>query len=364
MSLKDIRRHAGQLAIAGFSGHSIPDDLRLLAREFDLGGIILFARNVEEPEQVADVARDAQTLAIELPLWVSTDQEGGRVARLKTPFTVWPPMATLGRSGDDLLTARFARALATELRAVGISLDYTPVLDILTNKDNPAIGDRALGERAEDVARLGAVIVRTLQAEGIAACGKHFPGHGDTSTDSHHELPIIEHPPDRLEAVELVPFRAAIAADVASIMTAHILIPALDPDRPGTLSPRIVTGMLKTSLGFGGLVLSDYIDMQAISAKYGTSEATVGAIAAGCDAVLMCGVDQATQAAAIEAIIHAVEDGTLPLKRVEDALVRHRRVKERFLAPPRPRILTGKALRAVLGREEHQAVAAEMAGFA
>ena len=189
MSLRDVRRHAGQLAIAGFAGHSIPSDLRLLAREFDLGGIILFARNVDAPEQVADLAREAQELADELPLWVSTDQEGGRVARLKTPFTVWPPMMTLGRSGDEGLAERFARALAAELRAVGISLDFTPVLDILTNKANPAIGDRALAERAEDVARLGRAIVEALQAEGIAACGKHFPGHGDTSTDSHHELP-------------------------------------------------------------------------------------------------------------------------------------------------------------------------------
>lgn len=363
MSLKDVRREVGQLAITGFAGYAIPGDLKLLAKEFDLGGIILFARNVVEPEQVADVSREARTLATELPLWVSTDQEGGRVARLKAPFTVWPPMRTLGRSGDDRLTERFARAMAAELRAVGISLDYTPVLDILTNRDNPVIGDRALAERAEDVARLGSVIIRTLQAEGIAACGKHFPGHGDTSTDSHHELPVIEHPSDRIERVELVPFRAAIEAEVAAIMTAHILIPAIDAERPATLSKAIVTGMLKQSLGYEGLVLSDDIEMRAISAEYGTVEATVAAIGAGCDAVLMCGTDQGTQMAALEAVIHAVEDGTLPLKRVEDALARHRRVKERFLAPPRPLPLTGSALRALLGRDEHQAVAAEMARF-
>jgi len=226
--MKDIRRHVGQLAIAGFAGYSIPADLRLLAREFDLGGVVLFARNVEVPEQVSDMSRDVQALAGELPLWVSTDQEGGRVARLKNSFTVWPPMMTLGRSGDDGLAERFARALAAELRAVGISLDYTPVLDIHTNSANPVIGDRALSERADEVARLGSVIIQTLQAEGIAACGKHFPGHGDTSVDSHHELPVVDHPPDRIERVELVPFRAAIEANVASIMTAHILIPALD----------------------------------------------------------------------------------------------------------------------------------------
>src|SRR5215471_1582666 len=362
MSLRDMRRRVGQLAIVGFAGHDLPAEVRSLAREFDLGGVIFFARNVESPEQVAELARQSQALASEIPLWVSVDQEGGRVARLKRPFTEWPPMSTLGRAGSpesDRLAARFAVALAAELHAVGISLDYTPVLDVLTNPKNPAIGDRALAERAEDVARLGTIIIRTLQGEGIAACGKHFPGHGDTSTDSHHELP-----PDRLEAVELVPFKAAIAAGVASIMTAHILIPALDEELPGTLSPAIVDGLLRKKLGFGGLVLSDDLDMKAITARYGHSEATMRAIAAGCDAVLMCAAKPEEQMAALEAIIYAVEDGRLPLTRVEDALKRHRLVKERFLAPPRRKPATGAALKAILGRDEHQAVAAEMARFA
>ena len=363
MLSKDLRKHAGQLSIAGFAGHSIPADLKLLAREFDLGGIILFARNVDSPEQVAEIAREARSLAHELPLWVSVDQEGGRVARLKTPFTVWPPMMTLGRSRDEQLAGRFARSLAAELTAVGISMDYTPVLDILTNVSNPVIGDRALATTAEEVAKLGQVIIRTLQENGIAACGKHFPGHGDTSVDSHFELPLIEHPPDRIERVELVPFRAAIEAGVASIMTAHILIPALDADRPATLSNRIVTGMLKQDLGYGGLVLSDDLEMNAISGRYGIAEATVLAIAAGCDAVLMCGDAQDQQAEAIEAVIHAAENGTLPEKRLEDALSRHRRVKERFLVR-RPQPLTGATLRAALGADEHQAVSDEMARFA
>ena len=361
--MKDMRRHIGQLAIAGFAGHSIPQDLRLLAREFDLGGVVYFARNVEAPEQVAEMSREAQALASELPLWVSTDQEGGRVARLKSPFTVWPPMLTLGRSRDERLAERFARALAAELRGVGISLDFTPVLDILTNKSNPVIGDRALAERAEDVARLGAAIIRTLQTEGVAACGKHFPGHGDTSVDSHHELPVVEHPPDRIERVELVPFRAAIAADVSCIMTAHVLVPSLDGERPATLSPRIIS-MLKESLNFQGVVVTDDLAMKAISDKYGTSEATVAAIAAGCDAVLLCWTDHEAQMAALEAVIHAVEQGALPLKRVEDAMARQRRMKERFLAPPRPMPLNGAALKTLLGRDEHQAIAAEMARFA
>jgi beta-N-acetylhexosaminidase len=364
MTLRDLRRHVGQLAIAGFAGHTIPAELRALAREFDLGGVILFARNVEAPEQVAELAREAQSLAKELPLWVSVDQEGGRVARLKAPFTVWPPMITLGRSGDAGLASRFAGALAAELKAVGVSLDYTPVLDVLTNPRNPVIGDRALGERADDVARLGRAIVSALQAEGIAACCKHFPGHGDTSTDSHHELPLIEHPPERLHEVELVPFRAAIEAGVAAIMTAHILIPALDEERPATLSPTIVRGLLKGTLGYRGLVLSDDLEMRAIRARHDLPEATVAAVAAGCDAVLMCGTDQAAQAAACEAVIRAVEGETLPLARVEDAMARHRAAKERFLAPAPPRPLPDAALRAMLGRDEHQALAAEMARFA
>lgn len=363
MSIRDFRKHAGQLSIAGFSGHTIPAELKALAREFDLGGVIFFARNVESPEQVAELSREAQELAGEIPLWVSVDQEGGRVARLKSPFTEWPPMQALGRSGDVALAERFARALAAELTAVGISMDYTPVLDIHTNPSNPVIGDRALAERADEVARLGSAIIRTLQAEGIAACGKHFPGHGDTSVDSHFELPLIEHPPDRLEAVELVPFRAAIEADVASIMTAHILIPALDNERPATLSPAIVTGLLKERLGYRGLVLSDDLEMKAISARYGVADATVMAIAAGCDAVLMCAPDQQEQAVALEAVIRAAENGELPLKRAEDALARHRRVKERFLSR-RPAPLAGRALRDVLGRDDHQAVAAEMLRFA
>ena len=363
MSLRDFRRQAGQIAIAGFAGHSIPADLKALAREFDLGGVIFFARNIESPEQVAELSREAQELARELPLWVSVDQEGGRVARLKSPFTVWPPMQTLGRSGDEALAARFARALAVELKAVGISLDYTPVLDVLTNPRNPVIGDRALAERADDVARLGSVIIRTLQAEGIAACGKHFPGHGDTSVDSHFELPLVEHPPERLDQVELVPFKAAIEAGVASIMTAHILMPALDEQVPATLSPAVVDGLLKKKLGFPGLVLSDDLEMKAISGRYGIPEATVMAIGAGCDAVLMCGEDQDVQARAIEAMIRAVEEEHVPLKRAEDALARHTRVKQRFLAR-RATPLASTALRTVLGREEHQAVAAEMLRFA
>jgi beta-N-acetylhexosaminidase len=359
-----LRRRIGQLLIAGFDGHQIPQELRSLAREFSLGGIILFARNVADPEQVAEVAFEASRLVPDLPLWVSVDQEGGRVARLKSPFTVWPPMATLGRSGDERLAERFARALAFELKAVGITLDYAPVLDILTNPKNPVIGDRALAEKAEEVARLGTAIIRTLQAEGIAACGKHFPGHGDTSSDSHFELPLVEHPPDRLRQVEFVPFKAAIDAGVATMMTAHVLVPSLDDKRPATLSKRIVTDILRDELKYEGVIFSDDLEMKAVASQYAVPAAAVMAIEAGCDGALICSGDHQTQAAACEALVRAVEEDRLRMSRVDDALRRQQRAKERFLtASVAARPLTGRALRTALGREEHQAVAAEMARF-
>jgi beta-N-acetylhexosaminidase len=273
-------------------------------------------------------------------------------------------MATLGRSGDESLARRFAAALAAELRAVGVTLDFAPVLDVHTNPSNPIIGDRALGERAEDVARLGTAVIHGLQAEGIAACGKHFPGHGDTSADSHLELPLVEHPLERLREVEFVPFRAAVAADVAMIMTAHVFAPALDDERPATLSKRIVTGLLRDEMAFAGVVLSDDLEMKAIADAHAVPAAAVMAIEAGCDGVLICSSDYDTQAAALEALVRSVESGTLPLARVEDALARQQRAKERFLtAGVAARPLGAVALRQVLDRADHRAIADQMARF-
>jgi beta-N-acetylhexosaminidase len=343
--------------------------MRALAREFQLGGVTLFKRNIEDPEQIAELDHDLQALSTGLPLWVAVDQEGGRVARLTSPFTEWPAVATLGRSGDDRLAYRFAAALAAELRAVGITLDYAPVLDIHTNPRNPIIGDRALGEDADTVAKLGAAIIRGLQENGVAACGKHFPGHGDTSVDSHLALPVVEHPPDRIRRVECVPFQEAIRHGVAFIMTAHILVPSLDEERPATLSPTIVRGLLREELDFNGVIVSDDLEMKAIADTYTVPEAAVQAIAAGCDGVLVCRAsvqdrtqDAEAQVAVLEALVHAIEDGRIPYKRAEDALARNRRAKERFLGAPvaqgRPR-----ALRHVLGCDQHRQIADEMARY-
>ncbi|HSK11059.1 MAG TPA: beta-N-acetylhexosaminidase [Vicinamibacterales bacterium] len=372
-----LHRQIGQLAMIGFEGHALPPEVVSLAREFDLGGVTLFARNVGTPEQVSDIAWRARQLSRDLPLWVGVDQEGGRVARLKAPLTEWPPMMALGRADSEPLAERFATALAREIAALGFSIDFVPVLDVLTNPSNPAIGNRALGEDPERVARLGSAIIRSLQGVGVAACGKHFPGHGDTSVDSHLDLPIVEHPPDRFRGVDFVPFRAAIEAGVTGIMTGHLLVPAFDEERPATLSRAIVQGLLRDELGFDGLVFSDDMDMKAISARIGPGAAAVAAIAAGCDVLLLCGTDVAAHASVLEALARAVEREELPRKRVEEALQRQRVAKGRFssrkpsadpitgeitIAPLHSgwRPLSAAALARILGRDEHQAIADEM----
>jgi beta-N-acetylhexosaminidase len=365
MLLRDLRQHAGQLVFAGFAGHEIPVETRALAREFDLGGVVLFARNVASPGQVAELAFAARGLSPATPLWVGVDQEGGRVARLRAPFTVWPPMATLGRAENGAaLARRFARALAGELRAVGVTIDFAPVLDVATNAANPVIGDRALSSRAEDVAAMGRVIVEELQGAGLAACGKHFPGHGDTSVDSHHDLPVVEHGLDRLRGVEFLPFRAAIEAQVAAIMTAHVLVPAVDDACPGTLSRAIVSDLLRTELGYRGLVVTDDLEMKAVSARQPVERAAVAAIAAGVDAVLVCGTDHDLQARVIESVIRAGESGEIPAARLGDAFAHVRAAKERFLARPVPPPPSERDLLARIGQAEAALVAAEMGSLA
>lgn len=344
----------------GFPGHSVPDDLRRLIAGFDLAGVIYFARNVDTPAQVAALSREVSALKRDWPLWVSVDQEGGRVARLRRPFTEWPSAITLGRSGDRQLADRFARALATELRAVGINLDYAPVLDVHTNPANPVIGDRALSERADAVATLGATIVSVLQAEGVAACGKHFPGHGDTSVDSHEALPVIEHDRRRMEAVEWIPFVRAIAAGVETIMTAHVLAPALDEKQIATFSPAVVDRIVKKTLGFRGVVFSDDLGMKAVSATSTPGEASVAAIRAGCDVVLLCNHTIDEQVEALEALIRSAEAGLIPQTRIDDALSRQHDVKVRMQARVRPRPVGLE----VIGCPEHQVVATEMAAWA
>jgi len=365
MTQRDRRRQVGQLLLAGFHGHAIPVELRSLARDFDLGGVVLFARNAAEPAQVADLAREAAELSRTAPVWVAIDQEGGRVQRVRTPLTVWPAPASLGRADDLDLTRRFGRALAREVRAMGITLNFAPVLDVLTRRDNPAIGDRALSDDPARVARHGVALLQALQKEGLPACGKHFPGHGEAAVDSHEDLPVVDLSPDRLEHVEWVPFRAAIEAGIDAVMSCHLLVPSLDEHAPATLSHEIITNRLRGQLGFGGLVFTDDMDMKAISLRFEPGEAAARAVAAGCDAVLQCGGDLDRVHAALEGLVRAIEDETLPATRLDEALARHATLKARYLSDEaRRRLPAAPTLREVIGSSEHALVAEQMRQFA
>lgn len=358
---RSLYERVGQLIIAGFDGPTVPVELWNIAREFELGGLILFTRNIEEPLQIAEQAYAAKQFKQEWPMWVSVDQEGGRVQRIRRPHTEWPALATLGRCGDDQLAVKFGHALGRELSAVGITMNFAPVLDIATNAENPVIGDRAIAEHVSDVSRLGQAIVAAVQSMGVAACGKHFPGHGDTSVDSHVCLPVVGLEESRLREVELDPFRSAIEAGVSGLMTAHVSYPAFDDEYPATLSSRIVSSLLREELCFDGLIMTDDMDMGAIVENYDLVEASVRAVAAGCDVLLLCGIDHGRQVSVIEGIIHAVEEGRLPEKRLQDALARQRRAKEKFLLGDRiwrpPAI---GELNAVIGCAAHQEIADEM----
>lgn len=282
----------GCLVWAGFHGTTVPAELRAQIAGGEVGAVVLFARNIPRDGELADL-RALRALNDELhaaapegqPLLIAVDQEGGRVQRVKQPATVWPAMAALAAHPPERAEA-VGRALGAELSALGFDADFAPVLDVHTNPANPIIGDRAFGPDAAGVADRALAFAAGLAAAGVLGCGKHFPGHGDTSTDSHLELPRVDHDLARLRAVELAPFSRAGALPM--IMTAHVVFAAVDPDRPATLSPAVVQGVLRDELGYRGVVVSDDLEMRAIADNYGYGDAAVQAVLAGCDALLVC----------------------------------------------------------------------------
>jgi beta-N-acetylhexosaminidase len=330
----------GQVFMVGIEGLEVSEDARRLIQEHGVGAIILFARNIESPGQVAELTAGLQGAAKEAgrpSLLVAVDQEGGAVQRILAPATEWPGNLALGAADDEDLTKRCARAMANELLALGINWNLAPVLDVNTNPANPIIGVRSFGSDPERVAALGASFIRGMQDAGAAACGKHFPGHGDTSQDSHVTLPTVPHARERLERVELVPFRAAVEAGVASIMTAHVTFPAVEPQQglPATLSSRVIEGLLRQEMGFHGAVVADALEMAGIADYFGISEGAVRALAAGADVLPVCsGFDR--QVLAIRAVAEAVAAGRVPEKRLEEAAGRVAELKAKYADPSRP----------------------------
>ena len=284
--------------------------------------VILFGRNVGDPEATARTCRLIRECAGR-PIVLSIDQEGGDSRRLVEGFTPVPSMRELAHRGTDGV-AEAARTTARELRDVGITLDFAPVVDVDSNPENPVIGERSFSSRSEEVARLGVAWIEAMQAESVAACAKHFPGHGDTDLDSHFELPRLSHGLERLRAVELPPFEAAIAANVASIMSAHVIFRDVDPDVPATLSRQVLQELLREQLGFEGLLISDDLEMEAITSLMPIEEAALRAVEAGVDLLLCCHREDRQRA-----ILQAL-DQVAPSPRFRDAIDRVSEFQARF----------------------------------
>ncbi|WP_240134892.1 glycoside hydrolase family 3 protein [Streptomyces sp. MUM 178J] len=319
-----LTRDALAVLQPGFTGTTAPDWLLRRIGE-GLSAVGLFGRNITSPEQLA--ALTAQLRAERDDVLVAIDEEGGDVTRLEVRTgSSFPGNYALGVADDTELTRAVAAELGRRLAACGVDLNWAPSADINSNPNNPVIGVRSFGADRELVERHTAAYVEGLQSAGVAACTKHFPGHGDTGVDSHHALPRIDVDLATLHARELGPFRAAVAAGSKAVMSAHILLPALDPDRPATLSPQILTGLLREELGYQGLIVTDGMEMQAVAATYGIERGSVLAIAAGADAICVGGglADEETVLRLRDALVTAVHHGDLPEERLVDAAARVR----------------------------------------
>jgi beta-N-acetylhexosaminidase len=347
----------GQLLVGGFEGAELPERFAKALREGRRGGAILFRRNLPDILSSAKLcAAIASAAPADLPPFIGVDQEGGRVTRMPAPFLTLPPMRLLGELADLGLIRRAGRAVATELAAVGFNLNFAPVLDVDSNPQNPVIGDRSFGRDPRTVMRSAVAFLQGLQDKNVLACGKHFPGHGDTSVDSHFDLPIITHDRARLEQIEIPPFRAASGAGLASMMTAHVVCESLDPGVPATLSRAICGSLLRAEIGFEGVLFSDDLEMAAVAAKYPVEESAVEAIWAGCDALLICKSED-WQDRAHEALVRRAESDRRFRDRCVEAVTRGLRVRR--LAPPRP-ITSPLALGEIVGGAPGRALLAEI----
>jgi beta-N-acetylhexosaminidase len=342
-----LSTQVGKLLWCGFDGHTPPPSFVDRARAGEIGAAIVFKRNLGDPAEILELNQALHGAG----LLVAVDQEGGTVQRVREPATVWPPMRRLGETGDPDLAEAVGRALGAELAVLGFDIDFAPVLDVDTNPANPVIGARAFADTADDVIRMAGAFARGLTASGVLPCGKHFPGHGDTTVDSHLALPRIDHDLARLRAVELAPFRALI--DLPLLMTAHVVFAALDAEQPATLSAAVVETLLRGELGYRGLVISDDLEMKAILDHYGVADAAERAVAAGCDALLVCSRED-LQVEAHDGLVRAAERSAALRVRIDQAAARNAELVAAH--PPRPRVSVEDAL-AVLGAPAHRALA-------
>ncbi len=346
-----LREQIGQLFMMGFTGTTVTSDLASFLKSYTPGGVILFRRNLESVQQIVDLTNGLQKLSPAQPLLIAIDQEGGRVSRLPAEFTIFPPCGQLGRCNSSELAYSAAATIAKELRAVGINMNMAPVLDVNSNPENPVIGDRAFGDSPDLVGEMGLATIGGLQDNRVVACGKHFPGHGDTATDSHKELPVVDAGLPRLRDTEFPPFQQAIRYGVACLMTAHVLYRALDPEAPATLSSAVIQRLLREEFRYDGVVFTDDLEMHAIIDHDGIGEAAVRSFVAGCDVLLIC-KDQDRVVTAMQAMERAVNDGRITQERLAESLARVAKLKAQYLHPYKP--VTISDARLVVGCRSHR----------
>lgn len=333
-----LEEKLGQMLMIGFDGPMLTESDQEFITRYHIGNVILMGRNVPDPLQTQALTAHLQQIAAArhcpIGCLIAIDQEGGVVTRLVKGATVFPGNMALGATPcakSEEYAGQAATAMAKEMLALGINMNLAPVLDINNNPLNPGIGVRSYGESAELVTRLGVAAVRGYQESGVVATAKHCPGKGDIAIDSHLDLPTVSHPLERLEQVEFLPFVAAIQAGVDAVMTSHVVYPAVEPMHgvPGTLSHRVLTGLIKERFGFRGIIITDDLYMGAITKTCSSEEATVRAIEAGADIALLCHYRD-RQVTAVQALYEAVESGRISRERVDESVNRILRVKAKY----------------------------------
>ena len=323
----------GQLVFTGISGLILTEEEKNFIEKEDIGGVILFTKNYESPAQLAELVNSIQVLRKEYPLFICTDHEGGRVVRFKTQFTQFPPMLEIASLDSPKLVFDVATIMAEELLACGVNLNLAPVCDIWNNEQNKVIWDRAFGTDHETVSKFISSMIRGFQTSGILSCAKHFPGHGNTNKDSHYDLPIVKKPMAQIREEELQPFIKAVKARVDMVMMAHIIVEDIDPELPCSLSPK-AHELLRNELKFKGLILSDDMQMQAITNHRGTGEAAMMAIRAGSDLVEYRDMSEAILG--LEGLKKAQKDKAIKPQDFSDRLNRIEEHKKKFFTEYKP----------------------------
>ncbi len=353
-----MRTNFGQLMMIGISGKSLTSEEKNFIIENNISGVTLFGRNIESPEQVHALCSEIQSLRHKMPdkapLFIGIDMEGGRVARLKAPFTVWPPMSMLGVVDNPTLSFHVSHCMGQELKAFGINLDFSPCVDVLTNPLNKVIGDRSISSDPEMVAKHASALVRGFLKAEVIACAKHFPGHGNTLIDSHEDLPVEESDFTRLEKIELIPFKRAFKARIDMVMTSHIRFPKIDPKWPATLSEIFIKKMIRQDCRFRGLVISDDLGMKAMTKHFPVEEIPVRAVEAGVEILLYCN-EFDVPPIAMESLITATAQGRLKREEIDATAAKILKFKKDLITHPDPLSLS-EAI-SVINNPQHKLIA-------